>query len=129
PFDRVLDAVIEEKGFSGRPDRVALAGFSQGAIMALDLVASGRRPIGAVVAFSGRLATPPPWRPLQTPVLLAHGDLDSVIGQDEGRAAAEALANHGVDVEWLPLKGVGHALHPPGAEAALRFIADRLRLG
>ena len=41
-FARVISAAIAERGFAGRLDRVAFFGFSQGSIMALDAVASGR---------------------------------------------------------------------------------------
>ena len=42
-FDRVVSAALAERGFSGRLDRVAMFGFSQGAIMALD--ARRQRPL------------------------------------------------------------------------------------
>jgi hypothetical protein len=41
-FDRCLAEIVERHGFAGRLDRVAMAGFSQGSIMALDAVVSGR---------------------------------------------------------------------------------------
>jgi phospholipase/carboxylesterase len=41
---------IEKHGFAGRFDRIAFFGFSQGAIMALDAVASGRWPVRAAAA-------------------------------------------------------------------------------
>jgi phospholipase/carboxylesterase len=58
-FDRVVSSEIEKHGLAGRLDRIAFFGFSQGAIMALDAVATGRWPVRAVVAASGRLATAP----------------------------------------------------------------------
>jgi predicted esterase len=58
-FDRVVSGEIEKHGFAGRFDCVAFFGFSQGAIIALDAVASGRWPVRAVVVASGRLATAP----------------------------------------------------------------------
>lgn len=57
-FDATVTAAIAEAGLAGRPERIAFVGFSQGAIMALDALASGRWPLGAVVAFAGRLAAP-----------------------------------------------------------------------
>ena len=58
-FDRIVAQEIEKAGFGARPESVAFFGFSQGAIMSLDAIATGRWPIGAVVAASGRLALPP----------------------------------------------------------------------
>jgi phospholipase/carboxylesterase len=64
--------------------KVALVGFSQGAIVALDAAVSGRWPVAAVIAFSGRLAALSPWSAaLATPVLLIHGDHDQVIPYTE----------------------------------------------
>lgn len=59
-FDKMLSDIIATHGFIDRPERIALVGFSQGSIMALDALASGRRPVAATVAFSGRLASPQP---------------------------------------------------------------------
>ena len=68
-FDRVIRETIETYGFAEKRDRVAFIGFSQGTIMALDALASGRWPVGAIVGFSGRLASPLPLSPGQaTPV-------------------------------------------------------------
>jgi hypothetical protein len=46
---------IEKHGFAGRFDRIAFFGVSQGAIMALDAVASGRWPVRAAAATNLRL--------------------------------------------------------------------------
>jgi phospholipase/carboxylesterase len=54
----VIDFVaseIEKHGFAGRFDRIAFFGVSQGAIMALDAVASGRWPVRAAAATNLRL--------------------------------------------------------------------------
>ena len=107
PFDRLLREIIAARGLGDRLDRVALVGFSQGAIMALDALASGRWAFGAVVAFSGRLASPPPLAPsLATPALLIHGDDNSVIPESESREAAAALQKLGVKTRLHILHGV-----------------------
>lgn len=59
-FDATLREIIDRHGLAADLDRVALVGFSQGAIMALDAVATERWPVAGVVAFSGRLAGPAP---------------------------------------------------------------------
>jgi hypothetical protein len=62
-FDSTLSAIIHEHGLADRLDRVVLVGFSQGTIMALDALASGRWPMGKIVGFSGRLVAPENARP------------------------------------------------------------------
>lgn len=126
-FDEVISAIIAENGFGEKLDRVAFVGFSQGTIMALDAVASGRWPVGALVGFSGRLASPLPLQPArQTPVLLIHGSADQVISATESNKAAEALKALGVAVETAILPGVPHTISAEGAEKAGAFLAKAL---
>ena len=126
-FDRMLAAILTEHGLAGRLDEVVLAGFSQGAIMALDAVASGRWPVAAVVGFSGRLATPVPLTPAaQTPVMLIHGDADGAIPVAESVSAEAMLLAAGVAAKLHVLRGVGHTISPDGAAIAGRFIAEVL---
>lgn len=122
-FDTTIAALLAEHGLTARPERVAFVGFSQGAIMALDAVASGRWPVAAVVAFAGRLASPPPLAPATaTPVLLLHGSADRVTPASESEAAERQLRALGVPVTREVLPGVGHAITPQGAAAAAAFL-------
>jgi phospholipase/carboxylesterase len=54
-FDREIEHGATRAVFSDRLDQVPFVGVSQGAIVALAAVASGRWRIGPVVAFSGTL--------------------------------------------------------------------------
>ena len=123
PFDAVLSDAIAAHGLTGHPDRVALVGFSQGAIMALDAAATGRWSFGAVVAFSGRLATRPPLTPAGTPVLIAHGRQDTVIPATEAEAAHAALTAAGTHPDLILEDGVGHAPGPQGMARARTLLA------
>jgi phospholipase/carboxylesterase len=130
PFDKVLTEILVERGLKDHPERVALVGFSQGSMMALDALASGRWRFGAIVAFSGRLVTPPPLAPtLTTPVLLIHGDDDSVIRSEESRTAAATLQEYGVDARLHVLPGVDHCISPEGARLARDFLVRFDRSG
>lgn len=126
-FDRVIGETIETYRFNEKLDRVAFVGFSQGTIMALDALASGRWPVGAIVGFSGRLASPNPLSPDKaTPVLLVHGAADSVIPAAETVKAATTLQKLDVDVESRILPGLDHTISAEGVELAGEFLADRL---
>jgi phospholipase/carboxylesterase len=82
-----------------------------------------------VVAFSGRLATPPPLAPsLATPALLIHGDDDSVIPSWESQAAATALQKLGVSTHLHILRGVDHCISSDGGLLAQKFLAERFNL-
>jgi len=127
-FDRVVSAALAERGFAGRLDRVALFGFSQGAIMALDAVASGRWPVAAVVAAAGRLpgAADPLPAAAATPALLLHGEADAVVPAEESRRAATRLKAAGFMVETRFFARLGHSISGEGVEAAGAFLARPL---
>lgn len=126
-FDRVVGNEIDKRGFAGRLDRVAFFGFSQGAIMALDAVASGRWPVRAVVAASGRLATAlDTATDRATRILLLHGEDDPVIPSQETRLAAERLKIAGFEVEAKIYPRLGHGLSQAGVQAAGEFLARQL---
>lgn len=126
-FDAVIAALIEQHGYSNALDRVALLGFSQGSIMALDALASGRWPVGAMVAFSGRLASPPPLAPATgTPLLLVHGDADPIMPSGESIRAAQQLTAAGVRARIAIEAGLGHQVSHGGLAEAARFLDDVL---
>jgi phospholipase/carboxylesterase len=127
-FDRLISAAVEEHGFTGRLDRVALAGFSQGSIMALDAVVSGRWPVGAVLAFAGRLASPEPFAPAQgsTRILLVHGTADPVMPFAEATEAERRLSQSGRDVRVQSVAGLGHSISREAADAGVSFLAGVL---
>lgn len=93
------------------PD-TALAGFSQGAIMALELSLAYEGLVGRVLAFSGRFATLPDRAPALTSLHLFHGEDDDVVPAQHSRDAFERLADLQGDVTIDLASGVGHELHP-----------------
>ena len=126
-FDRKIRDVITQKGFEDRVHDVAFVGVSQGAIMALDGIASGRWSVGAVVAFAGLL---PPTSILPksnpTPVLLVHGADDRTIPSVASTMAARQLRAAGFSVELEIEPGVGHTISTSGADTAARFLQNAL---
>lgn len=120
-----FDAAIAGRDAATRDLPLVLVGFSQGSIMALDAVASGRKRPAAVVAFSGRLATPVSALQPSTPILLLHGEADRVIPASESAAAHQALKAAGFDATLRVEPGVGHAISPTGARFALDWLRAR----
>ncbi len=122
-FDLEMEDVVARAGFSDRLDQVAFVGVSQGAIVALDAVASGRWRIGPLVAFSGLLPIKPAGREeSRPPVLLVHGKDDRTIPSVASEAAAGQLRSAGFPVELVIEPQVGHTVSTTGAASALDFL-------
>ncbi|PIJ50442.1 phospholipase [Erwinia sp. OLTSP20] len=125
-FDRIMTRVLQQQQMTDQLDKVVLVGFSQGAIMVLDAVVSGRWPVAGVVAFSGRLASPAPLQPAIAPLLLIHGMIDPVIPFSESEKAARQLREAGYPVITQFEPSTGHTISAAGARATAGFIAERL---
>lgn len=105
------------------PERLVLAEFSQGAMLALHLGLRRAMPPAAIIGFSGLLASPPPEARPRPPVLLTHGDADTVIPVNAMFAAATALGRAGVPVQWHLAPGMGHGIDPQGLNIAGTFLS------
>jgi phospholipase/carboxylesterase len=101
-----------------KPDVLVLAGFSQGAMLALDVALAAAPAVDRVAALSGLLmadslpaleAAHPSGRPL---VFASHGRQDPVLPFHGGVHAKDLLERHGFTVTWRPFQG-GHEI--PGA--------------
>ena len=120
-IEQFLDAELAQLGLP--PDRLILAGFSQGAMLALHLGLRRRVPPAAIIGFSGLLAGPPPEQGARPPVLLTHGDGDTVIPVAAMFAAASALGRAGVPLQWHLARGMGHGIDEDGVVLAGLFMA------
>jgi phospholipase/carboxylesterase len=122
-----LDSFATETGI--RPERTALGGFSQGAVMtyALGLGASRPRP-AALIALSGFIPMVEGFsldleREPKPPVAIGHGALDRVISVEWGRRARIVLERAGYDVLYCEYP-LPHAVDP----GFLRELAAWVRL-
>ena len=126
-FDAHLQAVFSQHGFDPTRDKLILAGFSQGGIMALDVLVSDRLPLRGVIAFSARLSSPEPFVPApQAEALIIHGKADPVIPWHEGESAAARLEALGVPVTSHFEDAIAHTLSQQGVNLAQTFITRNL---
>lgn len=123
-LDSTLSDILAKHQFVSGQDQLVLVGFSQGSIMALDALVSGRLPLAGVVAFSGRLASPAPWVTSNAPALLLHGREDAVIPWQNSAQAAEALRAAGFNAHADIEAGLEHSISQAGANQAAAFIAN-----
>lgn len=102
-----ISALIEQEEKRGMPsNKILLAGFSQGAVIALSTGLTYAKPLAGVVALSGYLpfadqlfAKAPPTNKT-IPIFLAHGTEDNVVPYFLGQATHEALVKQGYPVAW-----------------------------
>lgn len=110
------------------PERTLLAGFSQGAMMALHTAFSlpESQTLMGVIGFSGAFLPPEGFggaglaRP---PACLVHGDRDDVVDPLLSAEADEALRQAGIAADYHVSPGVGHGIAPDGLNFASSFIA------
>lgn len=97
----------------------ALAGFSQGAIMALEYSIAHDGGVGRVLAFSGRFAQLPDKVPELTTLHLLHGDDDRVIPVAHAYAAYARLTELHGDATLDVASSVGHEIAAALADRAI----------
>lgn len=122
-----IDKVLADEGLA--PEALALVGFSQGTMMALDVVPRRPAPLGAVVGFSGRLLQPEALAAeavSKPPVLLIHGDADPMVPVQSLPEAYEALTEAGFETYAHVCKGLGHSIDNEGLSLALGFLREKL---
>lgn len=108
------------------PANTVLAGFSQGAMMALHVGLSLPQRLMGIIAFSGAFLPPDGFGSkafAQPPVCLVHGDMDEVVDPELSADAEVALRLAGFDVSYHVSEDVGHGIAPDGLRFATEFIA------
>ncbi len=126
----ILDAFIEQAMASRHlsSHQLALVGFSQGTMMALDW-AMRRGDAAAIVGFSGMVADPTPRLPetaKRPSILLIHGTADPIVPYAHLQESETALRDAEFSVETMTCPGVGHGIDPEGAQRAASFLAGHL---
>ena len=104
---------------------LALVGFSQGGMLAMDYVLHGGRANALALLSSSRIALPD-WEPRRArlremPMLVAHGHDDAELPFSAGVALRDFAMAGGASVEWLAFEG-GHVIPLVVWRALRRFL-------
>lgn len=107
-LEACLADIFKETGLDA--SRLALGGFSQGAMLATDTVLRMKSNPAALVAFSGSPLCENEWRELAPAhkglrVLQSHGRQDPVLPFEGGEKLRDLLAQSGANVEFVPFNG------------------------
>lgn len=109
---RLLDQVKTRLGVEDR--QLVVGGFSQGAMVALDVALHRETPPAAIVAMSTTLIAEAEWQPRMAklagvPVLQSHGRHDMLLPFSIAETLRDRLRAAGAAVEWHPFLG-GHEI-------------------
>ncbi len=107
--------------------KTVLVGFSQGAALALQQ-ALYYMDVAGVLSYSGFLVPHPETRPpAAKPVLLVHGDRDTILPLQSLTAAQKTLKEANVPFESWVCEGLGHGISPFGLEKGRGFLQRILK--
>jgi predicted esterase len=129
-----LERLVEDlkrEGVDG--SRIALAGFSQGACLALEFAARHAAKYAAVVAFSGGLIGPPgtpreyPGHFDGTPIFIGCSDVDPHIPVERVRESTRVLTRMGARVDERIYPAMGHVIADDELRAAAALLRPRDR--
>ncbi len=107
-FSSFLDALQANLGL--RPERIALGGFSQGALLSLDSVLHDDRQWAGLLCLSGTLFDVAMLRArlhgrAAVPVFISHGRLDPILPFAAARQLYEEFSRAGWNTSFVPFEG------------------------
>ncbi|HVR96176.1 MAG TPA: alpha/beta fold hydrolase, partial [Thermoanaerobaculia bacterium] len=112
------------------PERVVVAGFSQGGLMAYEMALRNPSRFAGLMALSTWLPQPLvedlPKLPEQEgfPVLAIHGTQDTMIDVEKAREARESLREFGVSITYREFD-MGHEIRPDALRVVLRWLEEK----
>ncbi len=127
---RLLDQLAARFGIGD--DQLVLGGFSQGAMVSLDVALHRSRPPAGLILMSGTLLAEAVWRPrmaslASVPVMMSHGRHDALLPYSIAEVLRDQLTEAGAAVDWQPFLGAHEIPRGPidAANRLLRKLAAR----
>jgi phospholipase/carboxylesterase len=130
-------SVVQYANEEGRipPERIIIAGFSQGACLGVEYVLRHPDQCGVLIVFTGCLIGPPGtvWRTAGAKsleglhVLITGSDIDDWVAEDRVRETAKVLGDLGADVRLRIYKGRPHVVSEEEIVEARSFIEHLLQ--
>ena len=117
-------AVLRETGDGSGP--LILGGFSQGAMVSMDVALRLPHPPAALFQFSGTLLCRDRWRAAidrlaRSAVLVTHGRQDPILPYSAAEDLRELLSGGGVDVDFVGFDGP-HTIHAGGVDRSVTLL-------
>ncbi len=126
-LSRFLDALCTR--YSIDDSQIVLGGFSQGAMLSLDVALHRDTPPAALVLMSGTLLAESLWSPRMNrlatiPVLQSHGRGDALLPFSIAEVLRDQLREAGAIVDFVEFNG-GHEIPPRVLEGVTRLVQLR----
>ncbi|MBX7147280.1 MAG: dienelactone hydrolase family protein [Alphaproteobacteria bacterium] len=123
----ILDQFIQQQidHYKIKQEKIALVGFSQGAMMALHVGLRQDNMLGGIIGYSGALLGSAHLEQeikSSPPILLVHGKLDSVVPYDSLTYAEKKLSALGLKVEILTCPFLAHGIDYEGIKKGGEFL-------
>lgn len=103
---QIMQLIEHEENLGIPSENIVLAGFSQGAVIALNAGLSATKPLAGIMALSGYLpfadeiaATTIP-RNRNIPIFIAHGKEDTIVPYQAGLLTYDTLKAHALSATW-----------------------------
>lgn len=130
---QALSSTIEvlEKEHGVTKDRLILGGFSQGSMLATEMVVSADEPYAGLVVLSGTRLGGDLWRPGLSRLgdrlhaLVTHGRRDPLLPFSRAEVLRDMMKEAGADVTWVP-HGGAHEIPAVCLQALATFARNRL---
>lgn len=125
-LNKYIDEMLET--YDLKPKNLILVGFSQGTMMALHTALRRKDSLGGIIGFSGSFlhgAEHDSDIASKTPIVLIHGEDDSVVPFSELAKAKDNLTRLGVPIETLRCPQLDHGISYEGIEKASQFLEKR----
>ena len=121
---RLLDELTAR--FAIPADRLVLGGFSQGAMVSLDVALHRAAAPAGLILMSGTLIAESVWRPrlpslAGVPIMLSHGREDALLPFHIAEILRDQLTAAGAAVDWQPFHG-GHTIAGNALDAARELL-------
>ncbi|KAL6882899.1 Phospholipase/carboxylesterase/thioesterase [Trichoderma longibrachiatum] len=132
--DYIQSLITDEIGAGTPAERILLAGFSQGGVVAALAGLTYPESLAGIVLLSA-------WLPLidsfggyipeedankETPIFLGHGVEDRVVTPELAKKSRDALAGMGFAISWDVYPGLGHATCEDELDDVEAFIDEQL---
>ena len=122
-----LEEVLDN--FKLQPKNLALAGFSQGCMMSIQVALKNKKQLNCVVGYSGKVINQ---KHLSNNIyskpklFLMHGANDTIVSPTHLLEAKEYLTRHGIKTKTKLFQGCEHHIPTEGSSLGLGFLRKNL---